>query len=66
MARCHAAAQGGPEARLRALAARAREDLRRRAAAGDRRARRDLVEIGEPLPAVRHWADRDDDTNAGT
>ncbi len=46
---------------LRELGARAREDLRRRAAAGDRTARRALEDLGEAPPAPRHWSDGEDE-----
>lgn len=41
------------------LVERARADLRRAAAEGDRRARQALLEGGEDVPAPRHWADVD-------
>jgi hypothetical protein len=49
--------------RWRLVAEAARRKLRADAARGDRAARKALRELGEDLPAVRHWScsERDDD-----
>jgi hypothetical protein len=60
MATGRADAQGGQQERLHTLGEAAREQLRRAAAAGDRAARRALQDLGEALPPIRHWSERDD------